>query len=248
MEPESGLKKCCRLVGISYKNNSIFCAYWHLQFTRSVGLLMTAALRKGPGTVIEEINSKHSELSRSQLQQVNFLHIPHIPKRPQDKMLNIPNYCRRNAKLKDTKKSVPTCQNGHPHKSTNNKLGWEPGGEETPLGGQCEWTLETDPLKLQKSSAHGLTYPHLGLYPEKTASEKDTGTPSFTAEPGHRTSQMSPDRLKVKEDVYIHTMDYYSVMRNGHWNYATEIMPQGSTLEDHRLSEVSWMEKDNFAL
>ena len=42
-------------------------------------------------------------------------------------------------------------------------------------------------------------------------------------------------------------MDYYSVMRNGHWNYATEIMPQGSTLEDHRLSEVSWMEKDNFA-
>ena len=131
-------------------------------------------------------------------------------------MLNIPNYCRRNAKLKDTKKSVPTCQNGHPHKSTNSKQGREPGGEETPLGGQCEWTLETDPLKLQKSSAHGLTYPHLGLYPEKTASEKDTGTPSFTTEPGHRTSQMSPDRLKVKEDVYIHTMDYYSVMRNGH--------------------------------
>ena len=147
MEPELGMKKCCRLVGISYNYNSIFCAYWHLQFTRSVGLLMTAALRKGPGTVIEEINSKHSELSRSQLQQVNFLHIPHIPKRPQDKMLNIPNYCRRNAKLKDTKKSVPTCQNGHPHKSTNNKLGWEPGGEETPLGGQCEWTLETAPRK-----------------------------------------------------------------------------------------------------
>ena len=216
MEPELGMKKCCRLVGISYNYNSIFCAYWHLQFTRSVGLLMTAALRKGPGTVIEEINSKHSELSRSQLQQVNFPHTPQIPKRPQDKMLNIPNYCRRNAKLKDTKKSVPTCQDGHPHKSTNSKQGREPGGEETPLGGQCEWTLETDPLKLQKSSAHGLTYPHLGLYPEKTASEKDTGTPSFTAEPGHRTSQMSPDRLKVKEDVYIHTMDYYSVMKNGH--------------------------------
>lgn len=71
-------------------------------------------------------------------------------------------------------------------------------------------------LKLQKGSAHGLTYPHLGLYPEKTTSEKDTGTPSFATETGHRTSQMSPGRLKVKEDVYIHTMDYYSVMKNGH--------------------------------
>ena len=91
------------------------CAYWHLQFTRSVGLLMTAALRKGPGTVIEEINSKHNELSRRRLQQVNFPHIPLISKWPQDKMLNIPSYCRRNANLKANKKSILTCQNGHPH-------------------------------------------------------------------------------------------------------------------------------------
>ena len=35
-------------------------------------------------------------------------------------------------------------------------------------------------LKSQKGLAHGLTYPHLGLYPEKTINEKDTGTPSFT--------------------------------------------------------------------
>ena len=75
-------------------------------------------------------------------------------------------------------------------------------------------------LKSQKSSAHGLTYPHLGLYPEKTVSEKGSGTPSFTTallpEPRHRTSQMSPDGLKVEEDVYLHTMDCYSVMKNGH--------------------------------
>ena len=69
------------------------------------------------------------------------------PQMPQDKMLNIPNYSRRNANLKDTKKSVPTCQNGHPHKSTNNKQGREPGREETPLRGQCEWMLETAPRK-----------------------------------------------------------------------------------------------------
>ena len=147
MEPELGMKKCCHLVDIPYNYNSIFCDYWHLQFTRSVGLLMTAVLRKGPGTVIEEIDSKHNELSRSQLQQVNFSHIPQIPKWPQDKMLNLPNYCRRNANLKDNKKSILICQNGHPHKSTNNKCGREPGGEETPLRGQCEWTLETAPRK-----------------------------------------------------------------------------------------------------
>ena len=112
---------------------------------------MTAALRKGPGMVIAEINSKHNQLSRSQLQQVNFPHILYrkekIPKRPQDKMLNIPIYSRRNANLKDNKKSIPTCQNGHPHKSTNNKQGREPGGEETPLHGQCECTLGTAPRK-----------------------------------------------------------------------------------------------------
>ena len=70
-----------------------------------------------------------------------------IPKRPQDKMLNIPNYSRRNANLKDNKKSIPTCQNGHPHKSTNNKCSREPDREETSLHGQCEWTVETAPRK-----------------------------------------------------------------------------------------------------
>ena len=58
-------------------------------------------------------------------------------------MLNIRNYYRRNANLKDNKKSNPTCQNGHPHKSTNNEQGREPGREEPPLHGQCECTLET---------------------------------------------------------------------------------------------------------
>ena len=62
-------------------------------------------------------------------------------------MLNIPNYYRRNANLKDNKKSNPTCQNGHPHKSTNNKCSREPGREETSLHGQYEWTVETAPRK-----------------------------------------------------------------------------------------------------
>ena len=45
-------------------------------------------------------------------------------------------------------------------------------------------------------------------------------------EPRHRTSQMSPDGLKAKEDVYIHTMDY-SVMK-----MATEIIPLIATRID----------------
>ena len=69
------MKKCCLLVDISCNYNFSTCTYWHLQVTRPVGLLMTAALRKGPGLGIAEINSKHNQLSRSQLQQVNFPHI-----------------------------------------------------------------------------------------------------------------------------------------------------------------------------
>ena len=148
------MKKSCRLVDISYNYNLIIGAYWHLQFTRPAGLLMTAALRKRPVLGIAEINSKHNQLLRSQLQQVNFPHIIHAkekrkktPKWLQDKMLNIPNYYRRNANLKDDKKSNPTCQNGHPHKSTNNKCSREPDREETSLHGQCEWTVETAPRK-----------------------------------------------------------------------------------------------------
>ena len=49
---------------------------------------------------------------------------------------------------------------------------WEQPLERTVSSGQK--------LKSKKSSAHGLTYPHLGLYPEKTVSEKGTGTPSLT--------------------------------------------------------------------
>ena len=53
------------------------------------------------------------------------------------------------------------------------------------MNGQWKQPLERtvssgQKLKSQKSSAHGLTYPHLGLYPEKTVSEKGTGTPSLT--------------------------------------------------------------------
>ena len=51
-------------------------------------------------------------------------------------MLYIPKYYRRNANQNDNKKLHPTCQNGHPHRSTNIKCGGEMGEEGTPLNGR----------------------------------------------------------------------------------------------------------------
>ena len=66
---------------------------------------MTAAFRKAPGVSIADINSKHSRLSRSQLQQANFPHTlkekknKQTTKCPKDKMHSIPNYYRKNDKM-----------------------------------------------------------------------------------------------------------------------------------------------------
>ena len=54
-----GMKKCCHLVDISWNYNLPTRAYWHLQFKRPVGQLMTAALRKVLWQVLK-INSKHN--------------------------------------------------------------------------------------------------------------------------------------------------------------------------------------------
>ena len=59
------MKKCCRLVDISCNNSLPTRAYLYLQFKSPVGWLMTAALRKGPGVAIAEINSKHNRLKKS---------------------------------------------------------------------------------------------------------------------------------------------------------------------------------------
>ena len=72
METELGMKKCCHLVDISWNYNLPTRAYWHLQFKRPVGQLMTAALRKVLWQVLE-INSKHNRLSRNQFQRSIFL-------------------------------------------------------------------------------------------------------------------------------------------------------------------------------
>ena len=109
------------------------------------GLLMTAVLRKDPGVGIADINSKHSRLSRSQLQQVNF---PHTLKEKKRKKTQNAQRTRCTAFLITTGRMTKwqqishyTSQNGQPHKSTSNKCRREPAGEGTPIHGWWECTL-----------------------------------------------------------------------------------------------------------
>ena len=67
--PELGIKKCCRLVEIFCNYNLATSTYWHLQFTRPVGLLRPAPLRECPLEGFAEINSKHNKLSINQLKR-----------------------------------------------------------------------------------------------------------------------------------------------------------------------------------
>ena len=65
--------------------------------------------------------------------------------------------------------------------------------------------LHARKIRFQERGARDLTYPHLGLYPEKTTIQKDTCTlhslKHDLLQLRHRTSKVSLDRLKVKEDV-----------------------------------------------
>jgi len=62
------------LVDFSSNFNLTTGAYWHLQFRKPGGLFMTANLKKCPREGIFEMNSRHNELSRSHLPQINFPH------------------------------------------------------------------------------------------------------------------------------------------------------------------------------
>ena len=70
-EREVGLKKDCHAVHISWNYNLTTSADSHLRLTSPGGLLMTTACRKHPGAGISNTNAKHSQRSRSHLQQVN---------------------------------------------------------------------------------------------------------------------------------------------------------------------------------
>ena len=95
-----------------------------------MGLLMTAALRKGPGEGIAEMDSKHNQL-KEPIATGEFPQILYekLKKMVLEKMLSIPNYYRRKDNQNNNMKPNPTGQNGHPPKPTNSKCGRGPGAD-----------------------------------------------------------------------------------------------------------------------
>ena len=71
--------------------------------------------------------------------------------------------------------------------------------------------------KLKIELPYDPAIPFLGIYPEKTIIEKDTGTPAFiaalftTAKIWKQPKCPSTDEW-IKKVWYIHTMEYYSVI------------------------------------
>ena len=116
-----------------------------------------------------------------------------------EKMLNITNY-QRNANQNYNEVSLYTSQNGH-HQNTNNK-GWRGCGEKGTVlycWQKCKLVqpLQRTEWRFTKKLNTELTYdpsiPLLGIYPEKTVTQKDTCTPLFiaalfTIQPGHGSS------------------------------------------------------------
>ena len=114
--------------------------------SQACGLLMTAVLRKGPGVGIADINSKHSWLSRSQLQQVNFPYTLKGKKIPNTQRTRCTAFLITTGRMTKWQQiSHHTSQNGHPHKSTSNKCRRQPAGEGTPIHGwwQCTFAAVT---------------------------------------------------------------------------------------------------------
>ena len=104
--------------------------------------------------------------------------------------------------------------------------------------------------KLNTELPYDPAIPLLGIYPDKTFTEKDTCTPMFTAvlfiiaKPWKQPKCPSTDEW-TKKMWYTYTMEYYSAIKK------TKIMPFAATwmqLESLPLSEVSQKEKSNYCM
>ena len=102
------------------------------------------------------------------------------------------------------------------------------------------------PQKTKHRTTYDPVFPLLGMYPDNCLTEKDTCIPMFIivlftiAKTWKQTKCPSTDEW-IKKMRYIHTMEYYSVIKRN------KIIPFTATwmeLETLILSEVSEKEKD----
>ena len=92
--------------------------------------------------------------------------------------------------------------------------------------------------------------PLLGIHPEKTIIQKDTGIPVFTAAPFMKVRIWKQPKCPSREEWlkkmwYIHTMEYYSAIRRNEIGSFVEIWMD---LETVTQSEVSLREKNKYSV
>ena len=92
--------------------------------------------------------------------------------------------------------------------------------------------------------------PLLGIYPEETKIEKDTGIPFFIAALFTVARTWKQPRCPltdewIKKLWYIYTMEYYSAIK---WNTYESVLMRWMNLEPIIQSEVSQKEKDKHCI
>ena len=116
----------------------------HLQFTILGGLLMTIALSKDLGQVLQKYIPNRIDIQIATMTDKD-------PRFFTEK--KNPNHCRTWWSVRGMTKQqeIKSHQSGHCHMSTDSKCSREPGDGWTPLHGWWEWTL---PAALRKDSLH----------------------------------------------------------------------------------------------
>ena len=97
------------------------------------------------------------------------------------------------------------------------------------------------PQKTEIESPYDLAIPLLGIYPEKTMTQKDTCTPVVPAAPFSIAKTWKQPKCPsteewIKKRWYIYTMEYYSAIKR---NEIPAFLATWMDLEIIMLSEVS---------
>ena len=184
-----------------------------------------------PVASTREINSKHSQ-NLSGIPKGNCPHTfkekKHKPP-PPNKMLSIPNCCR-NANWKTWE-----IKSHHSQWSVsqicNNKYGRESGGERIALSSQWEYISAAAsimaslrmPEKNQSSPAklriqHSPTLACILRKPSIKRHKHPNKPPARLPVAEMHNYKISNQKLKLKQEAYMYTVDYFSLITNHHWN------------------------------